>query len=65
MESVQMMVGKFKICFNHAKFDADLKATHVYCIMSPKVVHSSFHSYFGGTGTWSRIPVPIRIPAES
>jgi len=24
-----------------------------------------FRSYFGGTGTWSRIPVPIRIPAES
>ena len=23
-----------KICFNHAKFDADLKATHVYCILS-------------------------------
>ncbi len=23
-----------KICINHAKFDADLKATHVYCILS-------------------------------
>ncbi len=22
------------ICLNHAKFDADLKATHVYCILS-------------------------------
>ncbi len=23
-----------KICINHAKFDANLKATHVYCILS-------------------------------
>jgi hypothetical protein len=23
-----------KICINHATFDADLKATHVYCILS-------------------------------
>jgi hypothetical protein len=23
-----------KICFNHAKFDADFKATHVHCILS-------------------------------
>jgi hypothetical protein len=30
-----------KICINHAKFDANLKATHVYCISSQEA--DSYH----------------------
>ncbi len=34
MESVQLMVEKFASIMLHATFDANLKTTHVYCILS-------------------------------
>ena len=47
------------------QFNKQQEASAVRRHPQNQAVHSYFCSSFGRTGTWSRIPVPLRIPAES
>ncbi len=60
-----MMMMRWHQKQNDAPYSLKMVVAGVFMPLTRLCIPLLVHSSFGGTGTWSRIPVPLRIPAGS